>query len=211
MPHNDPEKRRRYQREYFASHKKMRGGGADAVAKSEKKTLVNMRLSVMLVGRLTAIVNQANADGRYPWKTRTAAVEALLVRGLETMKSDPFIAQQLELIEATEDIQRLAQHRTEAQALLSRMRTEINELMAIRATHHALTVYCNCRDNIEDISPNVWRDWLLESLKKAYPQLERESASVDVAFKVKGKKEKPKQKDGGRDHDRHDRKRRTAR
>lgn len=184
MSFTSPEKRRRYNREYYArKHKSTSETGI--AGKTEKKILFTTRLPVTLVGRMQAIVNKANADGSYPWRTMTACATALLTGGLEGMKHDPFIAEQLEQIHLTENVKRFAQLRTEAQATLSFMRTEINELLAIKAKDHALRAYMHFRDDVNEMSETVWNGWLLGSLKKAYPQLERESETADIAFKIR--------------------------
>lgn len=194
MPYKDPNDRRLSQADYYRrviapnrQRGRPRGKSAVALLKEEKKLIVSTRLPASLVGRLHRIVNEANATGAFPWKTTAAAIAALLVRGMETMRNDPFIAEQLEYLHALENIRAIQDHRVEAQNAMGRIRVELNELLAIKATEDAARVYAEAMDEFQAMSPNVWRTWLVQSMEKAFPRLAIEAKNVrrDISFKAR--------------------------
>lgn len=170
MPHRDPQAKRSYQRSYHKSNYVGEG--------NEKKVLWSGRLPVSLLARVQRITQEGIATGKFPWKTTTMTVTALLIRGLESLAGDPMIDEMLPYLRAISQIDGVASHRTEAQAAFSKTKTEISELLNIKAHDEAVQYFHAIFNSIEEMDENVWRDWLLRKLKETFPKL--------VAEKPKG-------------------------
>lgn len=173
MPYANPTDRRRqqrkYYREYIAPHRKKR-----TPDHAQRKVLCANRLPIELVARIQRVVAEGIATGQFPWKTQSAAVTALLIRGLESLAGDESIDEMLPYLRAVQTIEHVGQHRTEAQAAMSKIKTEVSELLAIKAHDEAVQYFHAMYNAVADMNANVWRDWLLTQLKQAFPQLLKE-------------------------------------
>lgn len=178
MPYNSLNRRQKYQREYYRHVTKRHRGGESGhlgrvkqQSRDEPKILIQIRLPFQLVGRVSQLLEESVALHRYPWRTKTAIYTYLLVQGFKSMKQDPFIAEMIPYLEAIEGVEAWKFNRIEAQRAFSRITQEIGELLGIRAIDHAAQLYHHSVDSFANLAPNIWRDWLLEKLKKQYPHL----------------------------------------
>lgn len=169
MPFQDAKERRAYQRSYYDKNKSKRVRHQDR--DQEKKAHVAFRCPVSIMGRIRRIVNEGIALGKFPWKTQTECIVALLIRGMETMAGDPTIDEMLPYLRSIQALEGIAGHRREAQAAFSQMKTEISELLAIKAHDEAVKYFHAMYDSVLDIDENVWRDWLVRQLKETFPKL----------------------------------------
>lgn len=163
MPHANKDEKKHYQRTYH----KARYVGEN----NEKKVLWSGRLPLSLLARIQRITQEGIATGKFPWKTTTQAVTALLIRGLESLAGDPMIDEMLPYLRAISQIDSVGSHRMEAQAAYSKVKTEISELLSIKANDEAVQYFHAIYASIEDMDENVWRDWLLEKLRQTFPKL----------------------------------------
>lgn len=193
MPYADRKARRRYFQHYNAErpsrdrsegHRPLRGRPPQG---DERKVLVNVRLPVSMVARLQRTKEEGLVLGKYPWKTLTAVIEGLLLRGMESMKGDPLFDEMLPYLRVVQQIDGVGSHRREAQAAMNKVRTEISELLAIKAVKEATQYYHATWQSIEEMSPNVWRDWLLDQMRKAFPKLARSRPQGVTLAKREGK------------------------
>lgn len=145
--------------------------GRPILSEAAKKVLVTIRIPVMVLGQIQRMVNESVAMGSYPWKTQTATINALLVRGMETLKGDPMIEEALAYFRAIDIMEGVSRHRKEAQAAMALFRTEMSAMLAIGATAEAAACYQSTHDSVSAISQNVWRDWMLLQMERAYPKL----------------------------------------
>lgn len=181
-----PDKRREYNQNYYRRHTKQKR--ALTATGAEKKLLIGIRMPVSVVARLQKIVIEGVAFGHFPWKTQGQLINALLMRGLESLASDPDIEEMMPYLRALGQTDNLQQQRTEAQAAFSRIKTELAELYAINAQDAAVNHFHAVYDTLEDMTPGVWRDWLLQKLESTFPELAKaEPITVNVF-----KDEKPK-------------------
>lgn len=141
---------------------------------NEKKLLLQCRLRASLLGRLHRLVNEGIANGTYPWKTMTACVEGLLLRGLETLKGDEMVDEMLPYLRAISEVDSISNHRREAQGAFARVKMEIAELLAIRAETEAVQYYHATYANFSMITETVWREWLLNQMRRAFPALHKQ-------------------------------------
>lgn len=158
----------RYNRDYYL---KRSGQGYKLPTNTEKRVLVSMRIEQSIVARVQKLVAEGIATGRYPWKTQAACWKALILGGFDHMKGDEYIDEMLPYLRLMSHIDGVEAHRREAQAALSRMKTAISELLAIKATDEAATHYHMLLEDFEKMPPNVWRDWLIREARKAFPDL----------------------------------------
>lgn len=175
MPYLDPEKRRAAQKKWYAEHRAVKPHRQDTAVVEEKKVPFNTRLAPQVVGRMQRIKDEAIATNRYPWRTMSAVHEALLLRGFESMAGDPFFDEMLQFLQVMSQINGVAQQRKEAQAAIGRFKVEIAELLKIRAKDQAVQYYHGVYHDIQAMSESVWRNWALDEMRKAYPQLARET------------------------------------
>lgn len=138
---------------------------------SEKRILIPVRFPVSVIGHIQRMVNEAVAVGAYPWKTQTAMINALVMRGLETLKGDAQVEEALAYFRAIHQMEEVSRHRKESHAAMSLLKSEISALISINAIEEAAAVYQSTHEAILGISQNVWRDWMLHQMEKAYPRL----------------------------------------
>lgn len=170
MPYANPANRRRQQREYYRTHVQHARKKHDP-DRTSKKILVATRLPVELVARIQRIVAEGIATGRFPWRTQSAAIGALLMKGMESMAGDESMDEMLPYLRAIQTIEHVGQHRNEAQAAMSKIKTEVSELLAIKANDEAVQYFHAMYESIDQMNANVWRDWLLTQLRQTFPQL----------------------------------------
>lgn len=172
MPYDDPEERRKYQRAYYKKNKskRVRFGSAGST-REDKKVLVAFRVPLSVIGRIRRMVNEGIALGHFPWKTQTECLVAMVVRGMESLAGDPTIDEMLPYLRAVQTIESVGSHRREAQAAFSSIKTEIAELLAIKATDEAVQYFHAIYHSVDEMNANVWRDWLLKQLTTTFPQL----------------------------------------
>lgn len=170
MPLNGKAKRQ-YNRDYYQRRTGRPSGQARAGQSQEKRVLVTFRIEQSIIARVQKMVAEGIATGRYPWKTQSACWKALVVGGFENMKGDEFVDEMLPYLRMMSHIDGVEAHRREAQAALSRLKTAISELRAIKAIDEAATHYHMILADFETMTPNVWRDWLIKEARKAFPDL----------------------------------------
>lgn len=177
MPYKDPVNRTDYNRRYYEANRDSRNDRNRTLRRvgaptspEEKKVLFQVRMPISLIARMQRLVDEGLATGKYPWKSRAEVVKALIMRGFESMTGDPLIDEMLPYLRAVQQIDSISAHRREAQAAFSRLVTEITELNKIRAFDQAANYFQVVLHAVEEMSPNVWRDWLLEKMRKAFPK-----------------------------------------
>lgn len=164
------ESRRKAQRKYYQTKVKARREEA-VITGPDKKMLVQIRLPNAVVGRLTRILNEGIATGSYPWRTRNAIIEALILKGLDTMAGDPVIDEMLQYLKLVQHSEGISQHRREAKVAFSHIKTETSELLGIGEEQAAIHFFSGMMEDIDRMDQSVWRDWLIRSLHKAFPKL----------------------------------------
>ena len=175
MAYQDLAKRREYNREYYRKRlAPRRRKEAQARLGTEKKGILSCRIPLSLIARIRRMVLEGVATGCYPWKAISDAVQALLVKGMESMAGDPLVDEMLPYLRAVSQIEGVASHRIEAQAAFSKIKTEISELLAIRAHDEAVQYFHAIYHSVDDMNANVWRDWLLRKLQGEFPRLLKE-------------------------------------
>lgn len=166
MPYLDPKKRQKYQRNWYRTNR-----ASNPIGHREKRVLFTCRLPEPLIARIRKLVDEGIATGKYPWRSMAAAVLALILGGFERMKGDEYVDEMLPYLRSMSHIDGIRAHRSEAQAAVSRFKTEISELLHIKAVDEAATYFHTMIAEFEDMPPNVWRDWMLKEAKRAFPQL----------------------------------------
>lgn len=146
----------------------------------DPKMLLQIRLKQSLVGRLNRILHEGIANGTHNWKNLSQLVADMIVHGLEFYARDETVAEALQYLRAISATDAIGAHRKEAQAAFSRVKTELTELLAIRATDQARHYFWATRAAFERMSPNVWRDWFLAELDAAFPKLKAKPTSVPL-------------------------------
>lgn len=170
MPLNDDD-RRQYNRTYYRNHVKPKRGKKMDLDRSEKKVAVSVRMPLALIGRIQRIVMEGLATGKFPWKTTGAAITALIIKGMESMAGDETIDSMLPYLRAVQMIEHVGQHRIEAQAALSKIKTEVSELLAIKANDEAVQYFHSMYDSVDAMDETVWQGWMLRELRGMFPQL----------------------------------------
>lgn len=184
MPYRDPSARKRYNQTYYRKNVRPT---RTALGQDEKRMSVTMRLPASVVARVQRLVMEGIATRRYPWKTNTECYLALVIRGFESMKGDEFVDEMIPYLQAVQANDGIRGHRVEAQAALNRVKVEVNELMGIKAERAAVSHIHSTIDNLEHIPPNVWRDWLLNELRGAYPELLKQKPSSVMMRSMRAK------------------------
>lgn len=168
MAFNGTEKRKYNQKYYRHTTKKTR---EDAQREDQKKGVLTARIPMQLIARLTRIKDEGIATGAFPWRSMSGVVEALLIRGLESLAGDPFIDEMLQYLRVTSQIDGIAAHRREAQAAVARVKVEVAELLKIKATDEAATYFHAILHDLRAMDATIWRDWAIKDLRKTYPAL----------------------------------------
>lgn len=170
---DDPDvRRRRYQRKYY--HDKIKPKRAQG-STEDRKLVITLRLRASLAGRISGLFHAAVATGTTSHKTPSDFYAELITRGLETLSANPEIDEALQYLRAVSATDAIGAHRREAQAAFSRVRTELKELLQIKADQAAIHYYWTTVKVFSDMSPNVWRDWFLQQMQKTFPQLAKRS------------------------------------
>jgi hypothetical protein len=161
--------------------------GRPSLPEGEKKLMVTWRMHGSLLGRMRRIVDEGLAKGTFPWKTMTSCAEALLLRGLESLSGEEIVDEMLPYLRAVGQIDSIGTHRREAQSAFSKVKTEIAELLAIRAHAEAVQYFHATYHSFEQIGETVWRDWLLKSMQTAFPKLYKQKPKgVMIQHRVAG-------------------------
>ncbi len=195
MPYESLARRRLYQRQYYKQTIKPRRERATLDTGAEKKLLVHLRLPTAMIGRIQRIVNEGIAMGTYPWKTQTAAIQALIMKGLESMSGDETIDDMLPYLRTIHASDSITQHRNEAQAAYSKIKTETSELLAIKAHDEAVAYFHTMYENVENMNAHVWRDWLLKQLRTSFPDLLKEKPKTPLFSKEDIRTERRERRD----------------
>jgi hypothetical protein len=178
--------KRAHNQDYYRNRTKLKR--ALDTAEQERKILVTFRLQESIVARLHRIKEEAITNGRYPWRTIGEVFRGVIIRGLESMKGDPIIDEGLPYLALVKQVDNMKQPRTEAEAMLHQSRVEIGRLLSIGEDGVALQFYHTTIATAEAMEPTVWRDWLLDELKSAFPELAKgKVAGVRVGGKAKAK------------------------
>lgn len=197
MPIRDPRKRRQYQKDYYYK----RTGQSYRTQGREKRALVQFRIEESIIARVQKLVQEGIATGKYPWKTNTACWKALILGGFENMRGDEFVDEMLPYLRSMSHIDGIRAHRAEAQAALSRFKTEISELLGIKANDEAATYFHSVLADFDSMPPNVWRDWLIREVKKSFPTLLKQTPKgVSFLSHTKHATSKPKRSTTPRRH-----------
>jgi len=142
----------------------------------EKKQFVGLRLPASLVSRIQRLTLEGIARGTHPWRTYTETYHALILRGLESLGSDPLVAELLPHLKLQEQIQSIRVQRKEVEASLRLADEEISALLEIKADKEAAQYFHAARSAAADLPATIWRDWLIARLDKRFPHLAREPA-----------------------------------
>lgn len=169
MPYRDPKTRAAYAREYRERNSSGRGPGRPPL--EDRKIHVSLRLKNSLVGRLSRLLLEGVATGRYPWKTQSHQFEDLLIRGLETLKDSESVDEALQYLRAVSHSEAISRHRREAQAAWSVIDIELKELRTIGATEQAVHQFWATYRAFEGMSPHTWRDWFLQQMRETHKDL----------------------------------------
>lgn len=175
MPYLDPEARRKAQKRWYQENRAVKPHRAEPTTIEEKRIAFSTRLPSQLVARMSKIKDEAIATNRYPWRTMSAVHEALLLKGFEGFTGDPFFDEMHQFLQVMSQINHVAQERKEAQAAMGRFKTEIAELLKIRARDHAVQYFHGVLHDFQAMSESIWRDWAIAEMRKAYPQLAKET------------------------------------
>lgn len=132
--------------------------------------LGGVRVRASVTARLQRLLIEAEANGTYPYRSRSQLVEDLIVRGMGTLKGE-VVEESMQYLRAVNATDAIGVHRREAQAAFSRIKVELTELLEIHAVEQAQHYYWSTLHAFEEMSPNIWRDWLLEQLPKTFPKL----------------------------------------
>lgn len=161
----------------------------------EKKVLVPVRVPEGLMGRMMRLLHEGIANKTHPWKTPSEIIRALLVKGLESMKGQSEVVEDMmPYLDLRRQFEVIGQARREAQAALGRATHEIRELIGIGAKREALQYYHVTMEAARKMAPTAWRDWLIEQLRKNFPEfrkLEPEGVKLDTNKDEDGEGETP--------------------
>jgi hypothetical protein len=171
-------------RDYRAKQKRHRQGDGRAVGAGEKKVLVTVRLEESVAARISRMVVEASATGKYPWRTPGEFYRGLIKRGLEFLRDQhPEEWAQLEpILKMRAQLDAMTSQRTEAQGFAARVKQEIAELLRMGARPMAAQLYIVSMNTATQMPPTVYRNWLIDDLKKRYHYL-REFAPKGVSFR----------------------------
>lgn len=171
MPYRDPGAKRTHNRAYY--HEKIKPKRGRPAVEDKRVLLGGVRIRSSITGRVQRILLDAVASGTYAYRTSSQIYEDLIVRGMGTLTSSDVVDEALQYLRAVSATDAIGAHRREAQAAFSRVRTELNELLQIKADQAAVHYYWTTVKAFASMSQNVWRDWFLRQMEKTFPQLAR--------------------------------------
>lgn len=150
----------------------LKGKGRSPARGTDPKWLLSIRIPSMILGRVHRLTAEAIATGKWPYKTTSDTVTDLLIRGMGTLKGDELVDEMMPYLEIAQAFTRSENHQREMHMLLSKIKTEISELLGIGADKHALSCYGGTMENIEKMQGTVWTKWLMKELRTAFPEME---------------------------------------
>lgn len=169
MPYEDPDAGRAYHRKYYRDKVKPKRISKRVI--EDRKVVVSLRLRASLVGRITGIFHRGIAEKTHNHGTPSDLYAEILIQGLDVMAAnDENIAEAMQYLRAMNAADSVASARKEAQSAFSRTKIEIAEMLAIGETNAAHQFYWTTVATFEDFSPNIWRDWFLKAMAKAFPR-----------------------------------------
>lgn len=181
MSYIDPEHKRAKLLKENTDSKKPKKGRPPT---EDKRIFVTLRLRTSFVGRLQRIYDEAIAEGRSPWRSKSQQMEALMLAGLETLRDNDTVEEALQYLRAVKENDVLGDRRKEAQAALSRVKTEISELLAIKARKEAQVHFWKMIRRFEEMDESVWRNWFLVMLREAFPKLATKAVEHFVSLDI---------------------------
>lgn len=141
---------------------------------SDRKILVPLRIPEGIMGRVMRLLHEGIAKGSHPWKTQSEILRAMIVKGLEALKGDSeLIDEMMPYLRLSKQFELIGQSRREAQASLGRATHEIRELIGIGAKREALAYYHVTKHATLQMAPTAWRDWMLDQLRKSFGELDK--------------------------------------
>lgn len=156
--------------------KRLRQAGLTEQAQ-ERKVLFPIRIEEGILGRIHRLTHEGIARGTHPWKTPSETVRALIRRGLESLRGEQEIVDEMiPYLHLNNQLAGIQSSRREAQVSAQRAKVEIEELLGIGAKQEALQLYHVTRAAAHDMPPTVWRDWMIDDLKRTFPQLDKQIA-----------------------------------
>jgi hypothetical protein len=188
MSYADRQTRNQYMRNYRENQREKRGFRASPLA--EKKILISIRLEESIAARVSRMVVEASATGKYPWRTPGEFYRGLVKRGLEFLKDhNPSEWAELEpILRLRSQLDAMTTQRTEAQGFVARTKQEIAELLRMGAKDMAAQLYVAAMGTAHKMPPTVYRDWMIDELKGKYHYLARDGVK-GVAFTDRRAKE----------------------
>jgi hypothetical protein len=176
-----------YNKRYY---RKRQETEARTAGRGDKKILCSFRMYESLMGRLERLLLEGMAGkAAFPWKSRSTALNGLIIKGLEALKDDePMIEEMLPYLRAQAQINGMRTQRQEAYSLLAVTRDEVSELLGIGAVVEAAQVYHVTIDAVHQMSQTVWSDHLLTELGKTFPELAKTEAQGVRLVKGRGQR-----------------------
>lgn len=154
--------------------KKALGDKIDKVG-TERTTLVSARLPQSLVARVERILIEGVAKGTYPWRTKSETYKALITRGLKSLAgSSDVVDEYLPYLEVRQQLDAMAGARLDAEALMAKARTEVASLLEVDARDQAVQYFHMVLSAAEKMPPTVYRDWLTQTLRDEFKDLQEE-------------------------------------
>lgn len=139
----------------------------------EKKRLVTFRLHESIIARCHRLKEEAITNGRYPWRTIGEVYRGLIIKGMETLKGDAIVDEGLPYLALVRQVEGMRQPRIEAESIAHNAQTELQRLLSIGAKREAQQFYVTTVRIAEEMAPTVWRDWLLDRLRREFQPLHR--------------------------------------
>lgn len=187
-----------YNKEYYRNHKqKIRQGQTlsrvqKRLGKEEsRKVAFSMRLPESIASQLQRMAFEGLATGKYPWKHPSEVARGLIIRGLQSLKGDETIDSALPEIEMQENLEGMQRAQRTAYTMLSKARTTIDSLLAIKADREALQYYHSTMTFAKGLPPTVWSEWLMTQMLDSYPELsKRDAPGIRLMGKKKDKEKR---------------------
>ena len=159
------DQKKAYDQKRYRLRRSQREGG------DESRKLFPVRLKHSILGWVRRIQAEAINSGKYPWTGTSELFEALLQRGLLSLRNDELIDEIAPYIRLSQQFDAIHAVRRQAQVALSRASTEISALLTIGDRESAAQYFHSSRKQMLQLAPTTWRDWLLRELDKAFPEL----------------------------------------